>query len=143
MTGEQINRRIADLLGWNTRRTETGIGMKWELIDPDDGPVYVRLGAPHQHSVSSWFDTEDLAWQRLPNWSNSVEDALALCSEIAREKSYGIHIDPLPLHDNWESDTYAAFWTGGVAYSAVGDGEAEALARLALAALEAQANTVT
>lgn len=111
-TPEELRRKIAELDGWR-------------MDEAWDSPMGTGLVAPKGDHVLD-----------VPDWPGDVGAAMTLCVEIGAQRHEQVLVCPPepPL------ETIACFMDGeNEEISAHGASPAEALARLALAALEAQA----
>jgi len=131
-TNDEVRRAIAEALGWRCEVTEGG-GRK--LIRPGQSPLYAKWQADL---------AEKMFWDEVPDWPNDPGAALALCLEIARERGWTLFQQPVRIGvvcwfaDPDTDQVFPPYHTSQFP-GVYADEPAEALARLALAGIEAQA----
>jgi hypothetical protein len=127
LSGWQLNRAIAQRLGWSM----------WDI-----NGVYLELHDPMGNAITRLGLDKDLAWRvpAVPDWAHDAGLALALCLELGR-KDFWQHVE-IYQEDYTIDGLYVAHFTWrdsdgyNVGHYAEGKTPAEALARLALEAIE-------
>ena len=129
MSKLDVRRRIAEALGWRTEQETVAIYFGGDYNRPTGETRIIDRWIHDRHPGES-----------LPDWPNDTDAALALCLEITRPLDYELVIfasppsDPLTVHAAIQ-DYVPAVGRDESLYSSNGATPAEALARLALAAL--------
>lgn len=149
LSSHELNRAIANLLGFQVER-----GAKDELINPiiSRWEWVFYSSVPNGDEPRTWLgsvmaETEDEAWKEgwmgelrwLPNWAEDANAALTLCADIGWKWKSGQtvrnawRVELAYEGIDWQAEFQCV---DGVDYfGARGSTAAEALARLALAAL--------
>jgi hypothetical protein len=129
LSGAALNHAIAERLGWRIEKA----GARYIVTDPQ--------GKQEAYQKKAWAEAYIL--RRAPDWANSVGDALALCKQLAREHPGSLWQWAIEIFE-MDADrpiTIVRFANHSQTYySAGGETDALALARLALAALTQEAH---
>lgn len=142
LTGVELNVAIAKALGYTVKWVQLRHHIAgYKLHNPDGTMCEVEDFEPYADR------TEELAWPRqCPDWAGDANLALSLCLDIARPNHYSVQVAEFPdgfyarLLEEFAVEKNAAEKTRYMweKTSAFGSSDAEALARLALKALQSE-----
>ena len=126
-------RKLAEAMGWRARSLTYGGVTRWGLADANEQPV-------RSYSRLPFRETEDEAWELdCPPFSTDTPEGWGAMSMVVKEMK---RREWRPSIETTEADTWVArfehdFGQDGICHIGYGDSLPEAVARAALAALEA------
>ncbi len=128
----ELRRKIAEALGWGVRKSRGLDGRDRYALHTPDG---ANSGYRYMREDAAWHD------KMIPDWPGDVGTALALCLEIARDRGWTLCTQPVRIGivcwfvDPDTDQVFPPYHTSQFP-GVYADELAEALARLALVALE-------
>lgn len=145
-----LRQRLAEKLGWRVMEFNTPwsghfggeyktVNVWYAVVPPgEDKPrhkVFRSVTPEYAWFTAMYYGDEDWAGMRIPDWPNDPGAAIELCLEIAKRSDMELRVSPAK---HGIAVSFSPLGLGHIrwSYEAAGTTPAEALSRLALAALE-------